>query len=528
MFPSLSTTLVAFLLLTGATAQAASPRVVVRPLEVYNAPDVEALAPGLQAMIASRLSGPGYTVDTVKSRDAGDEAWAVRTTITHLGGVYSVDAALEPVGAAGEGTRTYEKAKTPEELLPALENVAGRLREALSRVSRAAPAAVGTAAPAPPPAPPAAPSTPLAPAPPAPAQTGVLPGPLGAEAQLTVALRNHRTGPPFDGEARGLAVIDADRDGTPEILVLTDDSLVAYRDQAGELVRAWDSPTPPGLQPKALSVGDLDGNGVPELFVSGIAGTRPVSQALEWFGSALAPKGDRVEAFLRAIARPGRGVVLLGMVPGPRKDLFASGTREYRWNGSAYEETGKFAVPASSVPLNLNWFPAGAAGSLYTVVTTQDERVEIYDEGGNRLFQGGDALKGSTSFLRGEERMAGYQDEDFFLVEGKTVSWTGADGNAVLFLQKNQATLGRIFKRIPSYSHGQLMAYRWDGLTLTTLAEGPKIPGHLVDLDTGSSAAGGAATLYAALVQTEGTLFRKTQSRVVAYELPQSASTAGR
>jgi hypothetical protein len=520
MAQRLPTLLVAFLLLAGATAQAASPRVVVRPLEVYNAPDVEALAPGLQAMLASRLSGPGYTVDTVKTRDAGDEAWAVRTTITHLGGVYSVDAALEPVSGSGEGTRTYQKAKTPEELLPALENVATRLKEALGRAVGASPSAGVGIAPTP---------APTLPAPlPAPAQTATPPVPLSAEAQLTLALRNHRRGPPTAGEGRGIAVVDADRDGTPEILLLTDDSVVAYRDQGGELVRAWDSPTPRDLQPKTLSVGDMDGNGVPELFIAGTNGTRLVTQALEWFGSALAPKGDRVSAYLRAVPRPGQGTVLLGMVPGARKDLFAPGTREFRWAGSGYEETGTYPAPSSSVPLNLNWFLSGPDHVLYTVVTNQDERLELYDPNGNRIFQGGDYVKGASSFFRGDERMQGYQDEDFYRVEGRTASWVGPDGNTVLWLQKNQATLGRLFNRIASFSHGQLMGYRWDGLTVTTVAEGPKIPGYIVDLDTGPSAAGGGTTLYAALVQTEGALFRKVESRVVAYDLPHSAATAGR
>ena len=124
--------------------------------------------------------------------------------------------------------------------------------------------------------------------------------------------------------------------------------------------------------------------------------------------------------------------------------------------------------------------------------------------------------------------MRGYQDDDFFRVEGKTVSWAGSGGPPVLLLQKNQAAFGGVFDRAPSFSHGQLLAYRWDGLTMATMAEGPKIPGFLVDLDVAPSGSGGGTTLYAALVQSEGTLFRKVQSRVIAYDLPQPPATAGR
>ncbi len=516
--------LLPLLLLVAAAAQAAGPRVVVRPLEVYNAADVEALAPGLQAMLASRLAGAGFAVETAKDREPGQEAWAVRTTITRLGSVYSIDAALEPVTARGEGARTYETAGSADALLPALEKVATRLREALARAPResaAAPAPVpapAAAAPAAAPAPPAALSVPAAGQPPVPA-------PLHAEAQLALALRNHRTGPQVPGEARSLAVADADRDGTPEILLLFDDTIVAFRDTGGELVRAWESPTPPGLQPKALSAGDLDGNGAPELFVAGMNGTRPVSQALEWFGSALAPKGERLGAFVRVVRHPQRGPVLLGRVAGAGKDLFAPKTRSFAWTGADYREEGPVAAPAEAVAVNLDWVSLGPQGEVYAVVTTQSDTLEIYDAAGNRVFEGGDTVKGSRTFLKGEERVVGYQDEDFFRVQGKSASWLGHDGQPVILAPKNHSSIGRIFQRIATFSHGQLQAFRWDGLTLTTVAEGPKIPGYLPDLDLGPARPDGR-TVYVALVQTEGTLFRTVKSRVVAYDLPLAGGDA--
>lgn len=510
---------VASLLLCTASAHAAGPRVVVRPLEVYNAREVEGLAPGLQAMLASRLAGPGYTVATATGREAGDEAWAVRTTITQLGGVFSVDASLEPVTARGEGTRTYETAPSADALLPALEKVAARLREALARAAQAAqplpapavPEAAGPTAPTAPAAAPAAPPTPAA------------LSPLHAEAQLALALRTHRMGPQISGEALSLVVADADRDGAPEILLLFDDAIVAFRDQGGELVRAWESPVPRGFQPKALSAGDIDGNGVPELFVAGMAGARPVSQALEWFGSALAPKGERLNAFVRAVRHPERGPVLLGRSAGMGKDLFGPSLRAFVWTGATYRDEGPAETPTGVGPVNLDWVQLGRSGEVYTVITTRGERLSIHDAEGRRVFEGADPVKGSRIFLRGEERVAGQQDEDILKVQGKTVSWIGADGQPILLTARNQSSIGRFFQRVASFSHGQLLALRWDGLTLTTVAEGPKIPGFLPDLDLGPTRPGGR-TAYTALVQTEGALVRATKTRVVAYDLPANAA----
>lgn len=503
--------LASFLLAAGA-AQAAGPRVVVRPIEVYNAKEVEALAPGLQSMLASRLAGPGYTVETSQSREAGDEAWAVRTTITQLGGVFSIDAALEPVTGQGEGTRTYETAPSADALLPGLDKVGARLREALSLAAQARPLPAVPAAPVPT-------HQPASAAAPAPAALS----PLHAEAQLALALRNHRTGPQIPGEALSLVVADVDRDGTPEILLLFDDAIVAFRDQGGELVRAWESPVPRGFQPKALSAGDIDGNGVPELFVAGMSGTRPVSQALEWFGSALAPKGERLNAFVRAVQHPERGPVLLGRNAGLSKDLFGPSLRTFSWSGATYRDDGPVDAPAAVGPVNLDWVSLGHSGEVFAVTTTRGELLSIHDARGRRVFEGADPVKGSRIFLRGEERVAGQQDEDISKVQGKTVSWMGADGQPVLLTARNQSSIGRFFQRVASFSHGQLLALRWDGLTLTTVAEGPKIPGFIPDLDLGTARPGGR-TAYAALVQTEGALVRTMKTRVVAYDLPASAA----
>lgn len=504
------------LLLPAATALAADLRVAVRPLEVYNARDVEALAPGLQSMLASRLAGPGYTVETARSREAGDEAWAVRTTITQLGGVYSIDASLEPVTGRGEGARTYETARSADALLPALEKIAARLREALSRIATA-PGAPPPQAAAAPPAQPAipAPTPPAAPvaAPPAPVT------PLNAEAQLAMALRHHRTGPQLPGEGLSLVVADVDRDGTPEILVLFDDLIAAFRDVGGELVRAWESPVPRGFQPKALSAGDVDGNGLPELFVTGLSGTQLVTQALEWFGSALAPKGGRLHAFARAVHHPEQGPILLGRSSGLGKDLFSPTFRHFAWDGATYRDDGPFEAPQAAGPLNLDWLPAGTQGGVFTVITTHRGTLRIYDAQGERMFEGADPVKGSRIFLRGEERVGGRQDEDVYRVQGKTVAWVGADGQTVFLSARNQSSIGRFLQRIASFSHGQLQAFRWDGLTLTTVAEGPKIPGFIPDLDLGPPRPEGR-TAYAALVQTEGGLLRTMKTRIVAYDLP--------
>ncbi len=483
-------------------ARAAPPRIAVLPVEVYNAPDLVPLAPGLQAMLASRLDAPGYTVDVADQ--AGDAAWVVRTTITRLGGTYSLDVALEPGPSnPAEGIRTYRTADRPDAILPALEVVAGTLRAHLAAGAPESPP--GGQQPRP------------GPASEAPAAPGPGPQSPGSPPRLEEILRAHRPGPLHDGEALGLVVADLDADGTPEVVVLTGEALVAFHDADGELRKLWEVPTPRGIRPAALSAADLDGNGRPELFVAGMNETHPVSQALEWFGSALASKGPRIAGFVRAV-RPAPDPVVLAVLPGAGSDLFAPGFKRLVWNGSRYEADDPFAAPEAAVPLNLDLLALDPAAPPFVVVTTQDDRLRIYDHRGNRLYESADPVKGSRVFLRGEERVRDHQDEDFYRVQGRTVSWHGPDGTAYLVLYRNHASLGRLFQRVGGFSHGQVLMYRWDGLTLLPVAEGPKIPGMIADIDL--LRLHGGSVLYAALVQTEGTLFKKRRFRVLAYTLP--------
>lgn len=543
--------------------QAGGPRVVVRPFEVYNAPDIEALMPGLQAMLASRLAGQDYRVTTSTEEAPEELDWTVRTTITHLGGVYSVDAVLEPMSDVSEGTRTYETADSPQQLMTALEEIASRLKATLRTIPRAispriepetiaeaperspppaapptpevakpgepsAPSPVGAevarSAPIPEPAP--APSPPVAPAvkTAVPAAPPVPPAARTASAEdLGLTFGDHRQGPSVPGEALSLAVADVDGDGSAEILLLFEDKIRAYRDRIDEIVFAWESPAPRNMVPSRLSVGDIDGNGLPEVFVAGMRYDQPVSQALEWSGSSLSLKGKRIPGFVRVLEHPERGPVLSGMLAGASKQLFSKQMRTFAWEGGEYREKDRFRAPQASIPINLDLAPLGGGDEPYLVVTTQADLLQVYDPTGARLFEGNDRVKGTRTYVEGPQRLAGEQDveRDFYWVYGKTSVWRGPGGSSYLLLPRNHAGLTRFLGKTRVFSHGQVSALTWDGLTLVPVAEGPKLPGYIPDLDVGPSPGRAqASTLYVALVQSQGAFFKNTSTLILSYDLP--------
>jgi hypothetical protein len=333
-------------------------------------------------------------------------------------------------------------------------------------------------------------------------------------------LDSHRTGPEIPGAVLSLAVADADADGNLEVLVLTRESIIAFRDRGGELLQAWESPAPRDFEPHTLSAGDLDGNGTPELFVAGTRDHAPTTQALEWFGSALAPKGKRSYAFLRTAPHPDQGVLLLGMTGGMGNDLFGHGVRRYRWDGSRYREDGQYPVTDRAVGVNLDFLRLGAQQQVFTVITTQADRVEGLDADGNTVFEIDDVLKGTTEKLRGREQTQGAQDEDIVQIAAHTVGYRAPGGQDYLFLHKNAGGIGRLFTRLTGFSNGRILAYRWDGFGVANTASSPKYSGFIADIGLAPSADGRGATLFAALVREETGLGKTATTRLLAYDLP--------
>ncbi|HSH70239.1 MAG TPA: VCBS repeat-containing protein [Deferrisomatales bacterium] len=503
-------------------AFAAVPEVFVEPFALYNAPDLDGMAQGLQSMMASRLGGEGYTVRTRGDAPTTAGDWVVRTSITRLGGIYSLDAALAPATGSAEGSRSYQTADGMEALVPALDQVAEHLRSALTDILRVSqdPATASQPAPAPPPSA-AKPVGQVVPATPAVGDLAAPPPGTNAAEGLQGAFQRQRVSPELTGEATSIAVGDVDGDGHDELLVLVAKTIAAFRDVGGEIRQVWDSAIPSGFSPMTLSIGEIDGVGTPEVFVAGIRSQSPTTQALEWSGSALTPKGERVPGFLRAVPHPEHGVLLLGMGASVGHALFAPGIHRYLWGGAGYVEGSRFPVSERAIGVNLDFLRLGTQNQVITVITTQNNELQGLDGNDGILFTVEGKVKGSRVQLMGEETASGYMDEDVVWISGRTLAYRSPAGRDYLLVYKNASGLGRMFKRsISSLSNGQVLAYNWDGVGLSPGPVTSSYAGFVADVGLATVTGARSSTLYVAVVRTDTGLFNAPLTRLVAYDLP--------
>lgn len=515
--------LLALVTALSSVAGAADRRIALRPLEAYNAADLEGSLQGLQAAAASRLAAPGLQVTTLKQAESATGDWAVRLTLTRVGSRVSIDGAAEPVTGRAEVLRAYEVAESADTLLTALTSVVTSLRKALV----AAPLPVAPPSAPPPPAapvaavPPPAPTLPPSAPQPAAAPLGSAPPPQGGAAgTLGQALATYRVSEPLGGQALSLAAADVDGDGTVELLVLTPKELLAFRDNGREPRLAGRFPLRNRLTPSSLSAGDVDHDGLPEIFVAGLRNGAPATDVYVWASGSVTPRGNEVFAFLRAAVHPESGLVLLGMTAGAGKGLFAPKIHHYAWVDGAYLDQGVYPGAPAGLVTDFDWHRLSSGGRPWVVQTTQGDTLKVLDADGKTLFEGSEDIKGSENTLEGgDDALRDTLDADFFRVQGKTLLWQEPSGTAHLLLQKNHA-LTTLFRRARSYSQSQLVAFHWDRLGLAAGGASPKLPGYLADVTLAPTPLrAGATTVYGLLNQTEGLVLRDKTFRLLAWDL---------
>jgi len=474
--------LVSVFCLVASAAFGAGPIVVVNSFSVYGDESLNEIAPGLESALASRLAGSGHSVVMRSESKDAKEDFSVDVAITYLSGAYSLDLTIKP-----SNDRLFEKASSKDQLFDALESLAEKAKASLENSIIKANGTVG-------------------------GSVSAADQALGQE--LKAAFESHRMGQSIEGEARSMVAADADGDGANEILLLMDGEIFAFRDNGKEILQVWNSPAPNSITPVCLSAGDIDGNGLDELFLAGSNNTGVASQAFEWFGSMLAPKGQIINAFVRTAEHPDKGTMLLGMTSGLGDQVFSYGIKVYSWTDSHYQSNENLeSTPKSVLAANMDWAKLSDSDSPYAIATNQNDKLEIYNDKWDEVFQSADEVKGARTLLE--------KEESFVRIQGRTLWWKAPDGQYLLLTFKNYSSLSRIFTRSTSYSHGQIIALRWGGLALATVAEGPKMRGFITDIAMAPLASDHSKTmLYAAFVESEGTLFKKETTKIIAYELP--------
>lgn len=351
-------------------------------------------------------------------------------------------------------------------------------------------------------------------------QTGIVvnePAPAETKGGIVRADKNQwqgvRTIEEISGEATGLAVNDFDGDGKLEVAVLANNSVTLERfTESGKEILAT---APLAWMDKALTIdsADVDGNGLPEIYVTAVREMKPASLRLSYIAGELQVAEHGIGFFLRSVETPGGGRVLLGQGGGSRLEDF--GPRVYRMQlqGQSLEAGAVYPCPAD---INLFGFTpfAGAEGKSLVASISAKNRLQVLSADGDTLWQSSQVYGGTQNFFRRPDFSGGPGDS---MHDVKIPLRLEASPAGLVLVPSNA---GKSFLEVlSSLGPGSIHAMEWDGNALREVWHTRPQEGYLADFRYADIDNDGQPELLMLMVQSSVGVFSKGKASLVVYEL---------
>lgn len=439
-------------------ALAGEIRVHVAEFKLVNAdPGSDELKVALQELLASRLSGEGMvTVDSAAEAD-----YQVAGRYTLAGSVFSIDVVAR--NAAGKiAARAYEQGKSRDELIPALGKLAQRVQALLvkDRASAAIPA-------------------------PGPASAAEIPRgivalprekPVVVLAQTTETKASSWLSQRLVGTFVGLAPGRTVEGGARELFLVGDRTLQLYR-QGKTLELICEVSLSHDEQILGVDTADLDGDGIPEVYLTVYNGDALVSQVWTVKDSALKRLAEKLPYYFRGLALDGKERKIYAQKMSMRED-FQGDVFELAKSGDGFAPGARIKVPQHGYIYNFTRF-ADPQGTPYFLELSEGGHLGVVTPKGEELWKSKDSYGAGELFFKrdyvSDVRFNGEPYRKIFIKQRMEVtpdgeiivtrnsgSWKLGGGTSCLYgLAWNGSTLEKRWHTTESESY--LADYYYDG-----------------------------------------------------------------
>lgn len=472
----------------------------------------------LQGLLASRLNPE--RVQLVEKKEQAD--LVIAGSYALFGKMFSVDVLLRNT-ASGKIAKLFEQGEGQDDLLPALGRLAKKIDQELARNQAAATTPVLPMAAAAPILPTAA-AAPLVPVPTTPAASSAATAPSAPPVtvaaqplhkEVTAAsegylVRSDAGKAPgaditLEGAFRGLALGRTLPSGEREIFIAGERNLRYYRLGAGLKQIAEVSIPRPG---KILGIdsADLDGDGVPEIYLTIMDRETLTSQIYRPKDSDLAKIAGDLPYFFRGIGQDLRSRQIYVQELGSTGEFF-DGVAQLVHTASGFEAANRRKLPRNGSVFNFNRFTDASGQSLDLVLNAEGHLIVSSPEGAE-LWRSSETFGGSESFFLRESpsqlKARGGDQYEWTFLEQRTVMTP--DGKLLVPHNEGIMTVGNN----RSYTKHTLHALTWSGSLFRELWHTRQEPSYLADFAYDPAA---AEVVMLEVVQKEG-MFSKGKSVV--------------
>lgn len=433
-------------LLTARDGLAAQIRVYVSEFAVTGATNKDELKTTLQTLLASRLNS-----DSVMSVDSPAGAdLLVKGSYIVFGKIFSIDVVAKDPGGRVIA-RAFQQGENQDELIPAV----GKLGQNLA-ADIAGKAAGSVAAP---------PIAPIRPVPAAPASDIVKTGTAPASdivnpQELTRTPGGGWISQRLGGALAGIAPGRLMKDGAQEYYLADEHALRLYRRSDGLKLVAEVSFSP---RERILGVdsADLDGDGVPEAYLTIMDGESLASQVWVVSNDSLKRVATKLPYFFRGMALDGRNPRIYAQQMSTDQDFYGDVFELVR-TGDRFETKNPIKLPRFGHLYNFNRF-SDASGTPHFVVLNNDGYLIVFSAAGEEMWRSSDKFGGSAAYFKREDlanvRTTGDPYRWIFLEQRITVT---PEGDVIVPQNGGFFVLGNN----RSYSKNSVFCFSWNGSSL--------------------------------------------------------------
>lgn len=323
----------------------------------------------------------------------------------------------------------------------------------------------------------------------------------------------------------GIAVGDLDGDGNNDIVVIDPSTVYLYRVTGGSLSLATEY-SAGSTELKSVDVARMSKLGPARIYVSAQNRGNVSSFVLEYRNGTLAPVIQELPYFLRVLAYPTQGPILLGQRKGHQK-MYEGPVVRLADKGDALEEMGRFGVPMK-IPV-FGFAIGDLAGDRKPLIVVYDksEHLRVYKPDGKRLYVSQDYYGGSDVVLRwgGIERRASTsrasEEDASEFYRPRIMSLDLEDnGKYQILAVRHHSLTRRLLTRTKMLEEGSVRGLVWNGDALEERWSTPKISGVITDFAVDNlPGISGLRLIVLERKKTDWLSFLRSKSQIKAYDV---------
>ncbi len=320
----------------------------------------------------------------------------------------------------------------------------------------------------------------------------------------------------------GIAMGDIDKDGQIETVLADEHEVNVYRMTQGRFQRAYPPIEMGTRQVIGVDVGDINGNGFPEIYVSALNANRNLgeSKVLEFNGGSIQSVVEKTQYCFRVVRTVLRGTILLGQEFKPYGNPWDSPISELALVNGELDAQSPLLPGGKASVLGIAYNDIQNTGVEDSVAAfSKFDDLLVLNAAGKELWKS-DRKYGGSELYSLMESEGGHEENRQWLP--LRILATDMDGNGTVEVVSinNTDIMGRAISRQRKYTEGVVEGLSWDGARLISTWKSRKLEGQISDIGIGDIDNDGKPELVLSVITSQGLVIGTSpSSSVIAYDL---------